>query len=198
MVKNTGGNKTKGQARKFASSGPKSDALRVSEDECEVYGIVDVYLGNNMCQVLCIDNVTRLCHIRGKFRGRGKRDNTVSKGSWILVGLREWDIQKIEKSKKIQECDLLEVYSDLDKDRLKSNVKNVKWKLFTKNENGNNEDDEDDETFADEFEDMELGFAFVENKNSEIDKLIATEMENKGVVTNIVMDNNDWIDADDI
>ena len=109
MVKNTGGNKTKGQARKFASSGPKSDALRVSEDECEVYGIVDVYLGNNMCQVLCIDNVTRLCHIRGKFRGRGKRDNTVSKGSWILVGLREWDIQKIEKSKKIQECDLLEV-----------------------------------------------------------------------------------------
>jgi hypothetical protein len=74
----------------------------------------------------------------------------------------------------------------------------VKWKLFTKNENGNNEDDEDDETFADEFEDMELGFAFVENKNSEIDKLIATEMENKGVVTNIVMDNNDWINADDI
>ena len=198
MVKNAGGNKTKGQARKFASSGPKSDILRISEDECEVYAIVDVYLGNNMCQVLCIDNVIRLCHIRGKFRGRGKRDNTVSKGSWILVGLREWDIQKIEKSKKIQECDLLEVYSDLDKDRLKSNVKNVKWKLFTKNENGNNEDDEDDETFADEFEDMELGFAFVENKNSEIDKLIATEMENKGVVTNIVMDNNDWIDADDI
>lgn len=195
MVKNTGGNKTKGQARKYAS-GPKSDVLRVSEDECEVYAIVDVYLGNNMCNVLCIDNVTRLCHIRGKFRGRGKRDNNVVKGSWILVGLREWDLEKKEgKSKKLQECDLLEVYSDLDKDRLKNNVKTVNWRLFTKNENDNNQEEEEEDNEIDE---DEFGFAFVENKNAEIEQLIATELANKGVVTNIVMDNNDWIDADDI
>ena len=94
MVKNAfGGNKSKGQARKN-STAPKSDTLRLSIDVCEVYAMVEKILGNSMCHVLCIDNVTRLCHIRGKFRGRGKRDNTLVNGTWILVGLREWDIDK--------------------------------------------------------------------------------------------------------
>ena len=43
-----------------------------------------------------------------------------------------------------------------------------------------------------------VGFTFAENKNAEIDKLIADELASKGTVTNIVMDNNDWINADDI
>ncbi len=197
MVKNAGGNKTKGQARKFASSGPKADILRISEDICEVYAKVEKILGNGMCHVLCIDNVMRLCHIRGKFRGRGKRDNTLEIGTWTLVGLREWEQNKTENTKssdKLENCDLLEVYSNLDRDRLKSTVKNVKWRLFSKNDdiNGdiNEEFDDDDEE--------DLGFTFAENKNEEIDKLIAAEIANKGQVTNIVIDNSDWIDADDI
>ena len=86
MVKNAGGNKTKGQARKFASGGAKNDKLRISEDECEVYAMVEKMLGNGMCHVLCHDGLTRLCHIRGKFRGRGKRDNTVENGACYLSG----------------------------------------------------------------------------------------------------------------
>jgi translation initiation factor 1A len=198
MVKNAGGNKTKGQARKFASSGPKADVLRISEDKCEVYGMVEKILGNGMCHVLCIDNTMRLCHIRGKFRGRGKRDNTLETGTWTLVGLREWEQNKTENTKssdKLENCDLLEVYSNLDKERLKSTVKNVKWRLFSKNDDINGDVNE---VFDDDSDDEELGFTFAENKNEEIDKLIAAEIASKGQVTNIVIDNSDWIDADDI
>ena len=45
MVKNTvGGNKSKGQARKHLSSN-SNKALKVSEDECEVYAQVTKMLG---------------------------------------------------------------------------------------------------------------------------------------------------------
>ena len=43
-----------------------------------------------------------------------------------------------------------------------------------------------------------IGFKFSENKNEEIEKLIETELATKGQVNNIVMENNDWIDADEI
>lgn len=133
MVKNTtGGSKTKGQARKFATA-PKSTSLRLAENELELYSIVTKNLGNGMCHVLCIDNVTRLCHIRGKFRGRGKKDNFVGPGSWILIGLREWELDKRD-DKKFQNCDLLEVYDESDKSRLKSIVNDVNWSLFTTND----------------------------------------------------------------
>jgi translation initiation factor 1A len=130
MVKNAGGNKTKGQARKFASGGAKNDKLRISEDECEVYAMVEKMLGNGMCHVLCHDSVTRLCHIRGKFRGRGKRDNLVVTGSWLLVGLREW---ATESKTKMQDCDLLEVYGESDKENLRD-IKTVNWSIFVSND----------------------------------------------------------------
>ena len=140
MVKNiSGGSKAKGQARKFASNVSKqSRALRVSTDESEMYAQVTKYLGNGMCHVICIDGTTRLCHIRGKFRGRGKRDNLVSLGSWLLVGLREW---QTEKKDKMDSCDLLEVYSDSDKESLK-NIKTVNWSVFaTETTNASTEDE---------------------------------------------------------
>jgi translation initiation factor 1A len=102
MVKNTtGGSKTKGQARKFVNSVKQTSNLRISNDECEVYAQVTKMLGNGMCHVLCIDQQTRLCHIRGKFRGRGKRDNFIGNNSWILVGLREWELEKDKDCKKL-------------------------------------------------------------------------------------------------
>jgi translation initiation factor IF-1 len=136
MVKNTtGGSKTKGQARKLVSYDAKSThkALRLSTDDYEIYSQVIKNLGNGMCHVLSTDGKTRLCHIRGKFRGRGKRDNMIVVGSWILVGLREWEVGK-DDSKKLENCDLLEVYSDLDKERLKTTVTTVNWTTFVSND----------------------------------------------------------------
>jgi initiation factor 1A len=128
MVKNySGGNKSKGMARKNLSNND-SKSLRVSQDINEMYGIVEKYHGNKMCDVLCYDGEQRLCHIRGKFTGRGKRDNNVEKNKWVLVGIR--DYETISKNKKAN-CDLLEVYNDKDKETLKTTIK-LNWGIFTK------------------------------------------------------------------
>ena len=123
MVKNVkGGSGHKSQARKFVNQGAKSSnrATRFSQDEYEYYAQVTKTLGNGMCHVICKDGRTRLCHIRGKFRGRGMRDNMIRNGGWVLVGGRDFESERSEKDTKLEKCDLLEVYSDVDKDRLKT------------------------------------------------------------------------------
>jgi hypothetical protein len=119
MVRNdAGGNKGKGLARKHvnASKGGASKQLRVATDEAERYAVVSKMLGNGMCYVSLLDGSvgTKLCIIRNKFKGRGKRDNILDSGSWVLVGLREW-------ASKQDTCDLLEVYNDGERDRLMKN-----------------------------------------------------------------------------
>jgi translation initiation factor IF-1 len=120
MVKNdAGGNKGKGLARKHvnATKGGASKQLRVAVDEAEKYAIVSKMLGNGMCYVRLLNgsgSSDRLCIIRNKFKGRGKRDNILDSGSWVLVGLREW-------SSKQDTCDLLEVYNAAERDRLLKN-----------------------------------------------------------------------------
>lgn len=158
MVKNnTGGNKSK----KFASKSfnIQNRATRIATEKGELYAIVNKMMGNNICQVLCIDGYERLCVIRGKFLGKGKRDNILSKGKWILVGLREWEVTKKDKEK----CDLLEVYNDYDKDKLIKNNK-VDFSIFLSMAKESNIDDydtniqftnEDNIIFSDNEEDQE-------------------------------------------
>jgi initiation factor 1A len=130
MVKNTvGGNKHKGQARKFATAKP-THKLRLVEEEGELYGQVTQMLGNGMCYITTLTAHKYLCIIRGKFRGRSKRDNLLKNGTWVLVGAREWEQVKDGAAPK---CDLLEVYSDLDKEKLKNSVKE-NWRVFIENE----------------------------------------------------------------
>ena len=118
MVKNNaGGNKGKGLARKHVNAAANKSGLRVANDEAERYAVVSKMLGNGMCYVRLLGNGTSgdvLCIIRNKFKGRGKRDNILDSGSWVLVGLREW-------ASKQDTCDLLEVYNDGERERLMKN-----------------------------------------------------------------------------
>ena len=121
MVKNdAGGNKGKGLARKHVNAAKcgGSKQLRMATDEAEKYAVVSKMLGNGMCYVRLLSGGggggDKLCIIRNKFKGRGKRDNILDSGSWVLVGLREW-------SSKQDTCDLLEVYNDGERDRLLKN-----------------------------------------------------------------------------
>ena len=128
MVKNTcGGKGAKGFARKSFIKGGNS--LRISEDVAEVYAQVTKMLGNSMCNVVSLDGTEFLCHIRGKFSGRGKRDNLISVSSWLLVGLREWERTETIKGKLLN-CDVIVVYNDNDKIRLKNSVININWNSF--------------------------------------------------------------------
>jgi hypothetical protein len=81
--------------------------------------------------VRCVDGYDRLCQIRGKFTGRSKRENALGQGTWVLIGLRQWDADKefakvsSKTEKKIQKCDLLEIYSSSEREKLR-----VQEKIF--------------------------------------------------------------------
>lgn len=119
-------------ARKHTSSGSNS-FIRTSQDPNEIYAIATKMLGNNMFHCHCIDNQVRLCHIRGRFGGRNKRDNIISAGTWILIGLREWENDSSSSLKKLQQCDLLEIYSGISKERLKE-LEDCNWSILNSND----------------------------------------------------------------
>jgi len=189
MVKNTtGGNKAKGQARKLMGQQAHNNNLRLAKEEDELYAKVTVPLGNGMCQVLCIDGKKRLCHIRGKFKGRGKKDNFITRESWVLIGIREWesDEAKVVKGKeKLPNCDLLEVYRDHDKEIIKNSAK-FDWSIFIETA--------DNKTATDQAEE---DFDFVNNDTAaEYKSLMESNIEEKGGNTIIIDDEE--IDVDDI
>jgi len=127
MVKNTtGGNKSKGFARKNVNASKQSTKLRIAMEDGEVYAAVIKIFGGSRCLVVGMDKVERACIIRGKFRGGQRRDNTLVPGKLILIGDRDWT-STTEKTDKLRECDLLEVYSDIDKERLKKSETKVDW-----------------------------------------------------------------------
>jgi translation initiation factor IF-1 len=107
MVKNTqGGSKHKSMARKSVNAAP-SAKLRIPEEDGECFACVTRMTGNGMCKVDVwyndgiLSDVT--CFIRGKFKSKSKKQNLVSKDSFIIVGLRLW-------SSDLTKCDLLEVF----------------------------------------------------------------------------------------
>lgn len=125
MVKNTsGGNKSKGVARKNVNGAKQPTKLRVIAEEGELYACVVKILGGAICSVVGMDKVERHCHIRGKFRGGHRRDNMLKAGTLVLVG--DWGFTS-SKAGKAPECDLLEVYSDVEKERLKKSISSVEW-----------------------------------------------------------------------
>ena len=123
MVKNTmGGCNGKKVAHKHAVKSTKS-GLRISQNKSEIYGIVKRLNGNTF-DVTCIDEKERRCFIRGKFKGRGKRDNIIEIDKWVLIGLREFQqvpsqLVLVKGKKEMEMCDLLEVYSSSEKETLK-------------------------------------------------------------------------------
>jgi hypothetical protein len=106
MVKNSNGGKgAKSMARKLVNNySSNSNSLRLPDNELEQFAVVTKMYGN-MCQVYTNDNRDLKCHIRGKFKGRSKRNSFISMGSIILVGFRHFEAPHYSV------CDLLEVYS---------------------------------------------------------------------------------------
>ena len=154
MVRNEGGgNKMKHLARKHVNGSSQQQSnkfLRVSQCKEEIYAYILRVLGNSMCMVKCVDGYERLCHIRGKFTGRSKRENVLSQGTWVLVGLRQWDADKdfaskaSKTEKNIQKCDLLEIYSSSEREKLRVQEK-IFQDVVVDGSNSDNTNDSDDE-----------------------------------------------------
>jgi translation initiation factor IF-1 len=104
MVRNiSGGTGTKSLARKL--TGNHSSVVPLPSNEFEKIAIVSKLHGAH-CDVVLEDGSSLICHIRNKFRGRNKRGNTISVGTFVLVGLREWE-------SSIKNSDLLFVYDSM-------------------------------------------------------------------------------------
>ena len=189
-VKNkTGGNKAKKQGRKHVAR-PTTRKVRFSEDPCEVYACCEKMLGNSTCRVKCIDGKTRRCIIRKKFKGRHKSDNMVTIGTWLLVGIRDYETGNSNDTP--ENCDLIEVYRNNEKDDLMQNQPDKMWKLFqgigTSSQSNDHVDDEQD--IGIDITNKEIDTTFLDSLN--IDG-IDEETENT-----ITFDDNTEIDIDDI
>lgn len=75
-----------------------------------MYACVDKMVGNGRVSVVGADGNPYHCVIRQKFKGRHKRDNMMTAGTWCLVGVRDWE----SRQKGVAVCDLLHVYRDSD------------------------------------------------------------------------------------
>jgi hypothetical protein len=107
MVKNTkGGNKGKSMARKLITA-PTSSSIRLPQSPLELFAIVTKHFGT-ICEVTTHDNKLFKCIIRGKFRGRNKRNSLIELGKIVLIGLREWE------APNFLHTDLLEIYEHSD------------------------------------------------------------------------------------
>lgn len=182
MVKNkVGGNKAKKFARKNVNNTGQHKKLRFSQDEDEIYGIVNKIIGNGQAIVMCQDGKERLCFIRNKFSGRNKQSNLLSNGSWVIVGKRSWETPK---ENKLEKSDLLEIYSNQEKYTLQQEC-NVNFAYLIKEEQKlSNLDFEN--------EDDNVVFSKTENKN-DIGNIL--ELEKDDSEENSLSDD---IDFDDI
>ena len=201
MVKNnTGGNKSKKQARKGVALPTAVQNVRYVSETGEMYAVITTIFGGKNCQVMCDDGISRRCTIRRKFMMSRRGDNMIAAGTWVMVGLYDWE----KRSDGTQTCDIIEVYSPGEKEKLKQTV-NAKLlhhiitasNVFDGNKNGNEflfsntlayndlpEDEEDDLT----------------NKERKQDKDKIVPLKDLPVVRQTVKEQNDWmaVKEDDI
>lgn len=117
MVKNKkGGSGHKKMARKNVKPAYVQRKLRKSQDPLEYYARVVSVHGGGHADVYCQDKKNRLLVIRGKFKGRNKRDNVIKVDSIVLVGLRDWEVVQAKKKEKV---DLIYVYNESNLEELK-------------------------------------------------------------------------------
>lgn len=186
MVKNSsGGNKAKGFARKNLVK--RDIGLRVAQEEGEVYAQAVKVMGGSIVSLIDIEGNPLRGHIRGKFRGRGKRDNFIGPNTWLLVGIHDWGSHK--NPGDVRDCDVLEVYNDSDKSRLTNTITDVNWSKFISN---------DTKIIGSVSEKDETGVVFADEATQDYEDLIADQAASSGVTTTLIINDGEKIDVDDI
>lgn len=218
MVKNqNGGKNSKKMGRKFVTISSTNKKVRLAEEEGEIYAVVTKLFGNGMFSANDPDGKERLCIMRNKFRGRSKHDNNVCLGTWVLIGEREFESSLKPKH------DLLEVYSDIEKQKLKHSGNPIFAQLRSDFDNKNKEtgeEEDDDLVFnngeTDKYSELlETVYANTDEANTadsntssedddatdEDNKVVTVTKNNKKKVVekkSVIMDDGDEIDVDDI
>jgi hypothetical protein len=106
MVKNTNGGKyAKSFARK--STQPTKTSIFIPEPPIEQFAVVSKFYGNK-ADVITHTGLTLNCFIRGRFKGKYKKNNFVQVNAIIAVALRDYE------EPNYKNCDLIEVYKPQD------------------------------------------------------------------------------------
>jgi initiation factor 1A len=206
MVKNLkGGSKSKQMGRKFVTA-PVDRKVRLIHEEGELYAVVTKLLGNGMFTANDIEGKERLVVMRNKFRGKGKRDNAVMLGSWVMIGERDFETGAKPK------CDLLEVYTDIEKQKLKKSGNPIFLLLKSEHDNAGESNNEDGISFSNEDTDKykELIASVAEAQTSEEEQdsdgaveggasgAKKTSSKSSRITHSVIMDDGDEINVDDI
>ena len=166
MVKNKkGGSKHKKLARKNVNSINVSRKLRKAEIQGEMYARIVAIHGGGHALIKCADKKERTLVIRGKFRGRNKRDNTIKINGIVLVGLRSVSMGEVVEQRKKEKADLIYVYNDNDLDELKQ-IKEV-YDILSNETKDNVDDDIFDRTGIDEQTENQILDSLNANKTSD-------------------------------
>jgi hypothetical protein len=159
MVRNNkGGKNGKKMARKHIKTETEEEnkIVRIPMEEGEIFACSTKLLGNAMVSVVDLSGNEYICIIRKKFKGRGKRENTIQKGTWLLVGKRLYE--KETSNGKKPKCDVLEVYNDKEKHILKKRFTEYKWDLFESYNDDVTETAENEESII-EFDESQPDYA---------------------------------------
>jgi len=92
--------------------------IRKPREDGEIMARVTQMYGGGHARIICTDGIVRTLVIRGKFRGRNRRDNTVKINTFVLAGLRSVSFGAIIQKGKLEKADLIEVYKDAQKEEL--------------------------------------------------------------------------------
>lgn len=139
----------------------KPTGLRKATEPGELYAVVNKIMGGSIVNAIDESGTSIQAIIRGKFRGKRKRDNLISSGSLLLVGLQEWNSSK---------ADILEVYNEHDKNKIISSSPHINWSKLFNYAKGQPTQDDDLVFTNDEFE-------FVaDNNTSSHQPLVAEEI----------------------
>jgi len=210
MVKNLkGGSKSKQMGRKFVTA-PVDRKVRLIHEEGELYAVVTKLLGNGMFTANDIEGKERLVVMRNKFRGKGKRDNAVMLGSWVMIGERGFETGAKPK------CDLLEVYTDIEKQKLKKSGNPIFLLLKSEYDNAGESNLDDGVTFSNEdtekYKELIASVAEAQTSEEEEDSdgssgagagagaggAKKTSSKTSRITHSVIMDDGDEINVDDI
>ena len=200
MVKNTGGNKSKKVARKNVGGGSMSstqDVRRVA-DPCEMYAAVLKIYSSRRCDVMGSDGKTYQCTVRGKFlKSKRGSNSALVPGVWIIIGFYDWEV----RSDGAKTCDLLEIYSPMEKDKLKqleahnlTAIMNVGELEGSANEltfSKFKEQEDEMESSADE-EEIKAKPKVVEKKKETLAEIMAVQPQKKQTIA----EEMDWLNID--
>lgn len=172
MVKNKkGGSGHKRLARKNVVNRNPSRKLRKAVVDGEMYAKVLAIHGGGHAKILCADNKERTLVIRGKFRGRNKRDNTIKVNSIVLVALRSVSFGEVVQKNKKEKADLIYVYNQNDVEELKE-----KNEISTLIDTGSkNNDDCVDFVYEDNDENIKLDLG--KNDETKVEKIEDVEFD---------------------